>query len=67
MFLLREAGLPGRLLAAKTMDALRPIGTAQSPQGEREAFVRAKRAKRSGAAAKRLDGDGPMWPPVEDV
>ena len=24
--------------------------------------VTAKRAKRSGAAAKRLDGDGPMWP-----
>jgi hypothetical protein len=49
--LLGEAGLEGRLLAAKTMDALRHIGAAQSFQGEREAFVRAKRAKRSGAAA----------------
>jgi len=62
--LLGEAGLEGRLLAAETMDALRHIGTAQSPQGEREAFVRAKRPKRSGGAAKPLDGDGPMWPPV---
>jgi len=47
------------------MEALRHVGTAQSPQGERETFVRAKRAKRSGAAAKRLDGDGPMWPPAD--
>jgi hypothetical protein len=27
----------------------------------RNGAVTAKRAKRSGAAAKRLDGDGPMW------
>jgi hypothetical protein len=44
------------------MEALRRIGPALSPRGEREAFVR---AKRSGAAAQRLDGDGPMWLPTD--
>ena len=52
------------------MEAKRRIGAAQPPQGECEAFVR---AKRSVAAAQRrtnalhspgLDGDGPMWPPA---
>jgi hypothetical protein len=33
----------------------------------RRGAVTAKRAKRSGAAAKRLDGDGPMGPPTGDV
>jgi hypothetical protein len=32
------------------------------PSPHRSGAVTAKRAKRSGAAAKRLDGDGPMWP-----
>jgi hypothetical protein len=38
------------------MDALRRIGAAPSPEG----------AKHSAAAAKRLDGDGPMWPPIDE-
>jgi hypothetical protein len=48
----------GPACAAKTMETNLP---------HRNGAVTAKRAKRSGAAAKRLDGDGPMWPPVEDV
>jgi hypothetical protein len=30
----------------------------------RNGAVTAKRAERGGAAAKRLDGGGPMWPPA---
>jgi hypothetical protein len=52
--LLREAGPAGRLRPAKAMETTSP---------HRDGAVTAKRAKRSGAAAKRLDGDGPMWPP----
>jgi hypothetical protein len=32
----------------------------------RNGAVTAKRAKRSVAAAKRLNGDGPMWPPATE-
>ena len=35
--LLREAGLPGRLRSAKTMDTKRHVGTAQSPRSGRSA------------------------------
>jgi len=45
----------GRLRSAKTMEAKKP---------HRNGAVTAERAKRSGAAAQRLDGDGPMWPPT---
>jgi hypothetical protein len=38
------------------MHALRRIGAALAPEG----------AKRSAAAEKRLDGDGPMWPPTDE-
>jgi hypothetical protein len=53
--------LISRLWSAKTMAARGRIGSALSPPGECEAFVR-QGAKRSEAAAKPLDGDGPMWP-----
>lgn len=42
----------------------RRIGSAQSSQGEREAFVRAQRPERSAGAEQRLDGDRPMWSPA---
>jgi hypothetical protein len=56
-----EAGPQGQPAHQRSWKQNRHVGPSQSPQGECEAFVRAKRAKRSGAAAQRLDGDGPMW------
>jgi hypothetical protein len=62
MIFAERAGLAAGFARQRSWKQQRRIGTAQSPQGEREAFVRAKRPKRSGGAAKPLDGDGPMWP-----
>jgi hypothetical protein len=41
--------------ASKTKEALRRIGTARAPQGEREAFVRAEQAKRSQSSGDAAD------------
>jgi hypothetical protein len=38
------------------METKRRIGLASLPEGP----------KRNGAAAKRFDGDRPMWPPMRD-
>jgi hypothetical protein len=51
-----ERGRPsGRLRSAKIVDAKTP---------HRNGAVIAQRPQRSAGAAKRLDGDGPMWTPA---